>query len=243
MGVSAVAVVAAVVHLAWPHVEFDAVTLTLLAVALIPWLGGLFESITLPGGAGVQFRQLAARVEDTEATAARLEREVEGAADTSQVALTAAQGRASGDGTSGLDAVHRLAADYLNLRAALPSGSERTRLMQQIFDELVRATVRVPEPPLGSWLASENGGLRLAAYTRLFVDPEPDRLDALLDAVLDDEFAFSVSRGIRAVEKTVDVVGPSAVPEETVRRLRTYWAQLPEGNRKRNLRRLLDRFP
>ncbi|MFG3260583.1 hypothetical protein [Streptomyces sp. NPDC048172] len=231
-----------VIHLVWPHIEFDAVTVTLLVVAVIPWLGGLFESITLPGGAGVQFRRLTARVEDAEAAAARLEREVEGATDTSQVALTAAQQGAAGQPAADVETVERLAADYLALRRTLPPGSERTRLQQQVFGDLVRVTARFPDPPLAAWLESDNGGLRLAAYTRLFLAPDPDHLDALLDAVLRDELAFSVSRGIRALENVLALVAP-AHRTEPVRRLRAFLGQLPEGNRKRHLRRLLERFP
>ncbi|MFC9509421.1 hypothetical protein [Streptomyces sp. NPDC057002] len=242
--VTAIAVVAAVVHLVWPHIELDAVTVTLLVIAVVPWLGGIFDSITLPGGAGVQFRRLTARMEESEAVTARLERAVEGAADTSQVALTAAQDRTSGEQrTDPVKRVNGLAADYLALRRNLPAGQERTRLMQQVFGELVRETGRITDPPLASWLESENGGLRLAAYTRLFLDPDPRCLDALLDAVLKDDLAFNVSRGIRALENITDVIGPEQVGIGVVHRLRTYFGELPQGNRKKHLRRLLDRFP
>ncbi|MFF3488865.1 hypothetical protein ACFYXC_37195 [Streptomyces sp. NPDC002701] len=242
--ITGIALLATVVHLAWPHIELDAATVTLLAIGAIPWLGGIFDSISLPGGASVQFRQLSARVEEAEATAARLERAVEGAADTSQVALTAAQEHTSGElRTDPGEAVQRLAAHYLNLRQSLPAGSERTHLMQQVFNQLVRETTRISDPPLTSWLESDNGGLRLAAYTRLFLDPDPRYLDALLDAVLKDDFAYNVSRGIRSLENIVGVMGPEQISVGTVHRLRTYLSDLPEGNRKRHLRRLLDRFP
>ncbi|MCQ4084366.1 hypothetical protein NGB36_28240 [Streptomyces sp. RB6PN25] len=238
------AVLAAVVHLVWPHIRFDAITVTLLVIAIIPWLGEIFDSITLPGGAGVQFRKLTARVEEAEAATARLEREVEGAADTSQVALTAAQEHTAGElAADPAETVDRLAADYLALRQSLPAGTERTRLMQQVFGELVRETARIPDPPIASWLESENGGLRLAAYTRLFLKPDPQYLEALLDAVIKDDFAFNVSRGIRALENVIDIIGPAQIRVGTVHRLRMYFGELPEGNRKKHLRRLLDRFP
>jgi len=244
LAVTVIAVLAAAAHLMWPHIELDAVTVTLLVIAVVPWLSEIFDGITFPGGGGVQFRHLTARVEEVQTAAARLERAVEGAADTSQIALTAAQERTSGELRADPgEAVDRLAADYLNLRQSLPAGWERTRLMQQLFGELVRETARIPDPPLASWLGSKNGGLRLAAYTRLFLDPDPRHLDALLDAVLKDEFAFNVSRGIRALENIIDVIGPEQIRVGTVHRLRSYLGELPEGNRKKHLRRLLDRFP
>ncbi len=244
LAVTAIAVLAAVVRLVWPQIELDAVTVTLLVIAVVPWLGEIFDSITLPGGAGVQFRQLTVRVAEAEAAAARLERAVEATADTSQVALTVAQTRTSGEpGADPEESVGRLAADYLHLRQSLPAGQERTHLMQQVFGELIQETARMPDPPLTSWLESENGGLRLAAYTRLFLNPDPRYLDALLDAVLKDDFAFNVSRGIRALENVIDLIGPEQIRVGPVHRLRTYFGELPEGNRKKHLRRLLDRFP
>jgi hypothetical protein len=57
------AVVLVVVHLIWPHVRIDSVTLVLLAVALLPWLGPLFKSVELPGGWRFEFQEVKAKVE------------------------------------------------------------------------------------------------------------------------------------------------------------------------------------
>ena len=47
--VSIVAVLLAVGHLAFPAARIDAVTLALLVVAILPWLGSVFRSVELPG--------------------------------------------------------------------------------------------------------------------------------------------------------------------------------------------------
>src|SRR2546425_563826 len=60
----------AAVHVIWPELKVDAITIALVVVALLPWLGLIFESISFPGGGGVKYRDLA-RVE-REATAAGL---------------------------------------------------------------------------------------------------------------------------------------------------------------------------
>lgn len=57
-GISIAAVIIAIGHILWPSVAIDAITLTLLAIALIPWLGPLFKSVELPGGLKVEFREL-----------------------------------------------------------------------------------------------------------------------------------------------------------------------------------------
>jgi len=64
------ALVLVVVHLIWPHVRIDSITLVLLAVALLPWLSPLFKSIELPGGWKFEFqefkRQVTQDLEDKE---------------------------------------------------------------------------------------------------------------------------------------------------------------------------------
>ena len=56
--VTAGALAAALVHLVWPHLSIDAVTLGLVVIAVIPWLAPLFRSLELPGGWKVEFREL-----------------------------------------------------------------------------------------------------------------------------------------------------------------------------------------
>jgi hypothetical protein len=47
-----------IVHLAWPAITIDGVTLTLFLVAILPWLGPVFKSVELPGGLKVEFNEL-----------------------------------------------------------------------------------------------------------------------------------------------------------------------------------------
>ena len=56
--ITAVALLLAAVHLIWPMLTIDAITVVLLAIALIPWLAPLFKSLELPGGFKVEFRDL-----------------------------------------------------------------------------------------------------------------------------------------------------------------------------------------
>ena len=44
------------VHMIWPGLVIDAITLGLLVIAILPWLSTLIERATLPGGWGVNFR-------------------------------------------------------------------------------------------------------------------------------------------------------------------------------------------
>lgn len=56
--VTAVALALAFVHLVWPRIAVDAITITLLFIAIVPWLAPIFKSIEFPGGWKVEFRDL-----------------------------------------------------------------------------------------------------------------------------------------------------------------------------------------
>ena len=53
----------ALVHLIWPSITIDSITVTLLIVAVLPWLSSLFKSIEFPGGLKVEYQDLE-RIED-----------------------------------------------------------------------------------------------------------------------------------------------------------------------------------
>src|SRR5256885_16628054 len=82
----------ALTHVVWPHVRIDAVTVALLAVALVPWLGGLLESVELPGGGKVNYRRFEARLAVAERQTAELGARATAASQVAQAALGAATG-------------------------------------------------------------------------------------------------------------------------------------------------------
>ena len=56
--ITIVAIIAGAAHLLWPAIAIDAVTITLLAIAGVPWLAPLFKAVELPGGLKVEFADL-----------------------------------------------------------------------------------------------------------------------------------------------------------------------------------------
>lgn len=52
------ALAVAFVHVLFPELVIDAIVVTLLAIAIIPWLGPLFKAIELPGGLKVEYQDL-----------------------------------------------------------------------------------------------------------------------------------------------------------------------------------------
>src|SRR5260370_39285159 len=56
IGVSSLAVLAIAVHLIWPNLKVDLVTVALLIFGSVPWLRGIVQMISLPGGPSLDLR-------------------------------------------------------------------------------------------------------------------------------------------------------------------------------------------
>ena len=57
--ISGVALVLVAIHLVWPSLKVDAITVTLVILAGVPWLAPLVSSAKFPGGWEVTFRDVA----------------------------------------------------------------------------------------------------------------------------------------------------------------------------------------
>lgn len=57
-GVTICALLIALAHIIWPSLTIDAITVTLIFIALVPWLAPLFKSLELPGGWKIEFQDL-----------------------------------------------------------------------------------------------------------------------------------------------------------------------------------------
>jgi hypothetical protein len=69
IAISSISAVLFMCHLVWPTIRLDTSALFLLALCFLPWLGTIFKSVELPGGAKVEYRQgllqAAKKVEDS----------------------------------------------------------------------------------------------------------------------------------------------------------------------------------
>ncbi|MGP4001752.1 hypothetical protein [Streptomyces sp. 8N706] len=240
---SCAAIGIAVVHLVRPDLKIDTITVMLFFVAVVPWLGDVFDSIELPGGPRLEYKRLKDRIDAAEERTTRLDQEVDGVAATARVALAAA---GSTDGTDEEDdpaaraAVERLIGEYARLRQSMKSSPARTTQQERIFAELLKATPRVRTPDIDAMLESEDAGTRLAAYARLYAMPETAKFDRLVDAVLREALPFLKYWSFNVLGRAVDELGADQVPVGVVRRLRACLPELPPGSdRARSLQRVL----
>jgi len=56
IGITLAACLIATVHLIWPNLSIDNITLTLFIVAIIPWLTPMIKSFELPGGGKIEMK-------------------------------------------------------------------------------------------------------------------------------------------------------------------------------------------
>jgi hypothetical protein len=61
--ITVAALALAAVHIIVPNANIDAITLTLLVIAVVPWLAPILKTVELPGGWKFEFRELKEKVE------------------------------------------------------------------------------------------------------------------------------------------------------------------------------------
>ncbi|WP_328620496.1 hypothetical protein [Streptomyces sp. NBC_00354] len=239
------AIGAAAVHVIKPDLKIDGITVVLLVVAAVPWLGDLFDSIELPGGAKFQYAQLVHRIEAGEERTVRIGRAIGGASRTARVALVAAGGADTEEpsAAAAADAVDRLAAEYVRVRETQVQGSARTHRMERIFADLIAVTPHVADFDIDAALVVEDPGIRLSAYARLYAVPDGAKLGALVPAVRDEQLSFSQYWGLQAIDALVDAQGVDQTPVGVIRQLRALLPELsPTSDRVWVVQSILARF-
>ncbi|WP_086852331.1 hypothetical protein [Amycolatopsis kentuckyensis] len=228
--VTLVALLGAAAHLIWPGLKIDAITVLLLVVALVPWLGELLESIELPGGWKVKYRDLRERQD-------ALERTTEEASSTAQAALGAARGE---DLPPTMETVRRFAEEYRRLRKTSREPA-RTAELDRLFGTMVTVLPRVPGFDPVQALGDDEGGIRLAGYAALYGRPDPALLDETIRALSRETTAFIQYWAIRTVAAMLERADPADVPDEVFDILDELYSRLPRSSsRHEQLGRLLE---
>src|SRR6476619_8548929 len=73
--VTSVALAVAAFHLIWSDLKVDGIIVALIVLALVPWLGAVFDSIELPGGVKVHYLEQQLNEAQTELSRAQTETE------------------------------------------------------------------------------------------------------------------------------------------------------------------------
>src|SRR5262249_34014243 len=133
IAISAVAITVLVMRQRFPNFPADNITLALVVIAFIPWLGLLFKSLEIKGLGKVEF---------LERKVNRLEQQTNALTENSSLAAGAATILVAGKaGAVGLEAdgektLLDLAKKYVELRKTMPSGWQRTSELTKVFGQM-----------------------------------------------------------------------------------------------------------
>ena len=62
--ITIMALILAAAHTIWPDLVIDMVTLSLIVIAILPWLSPVLRSLELPGGVKIEFRDMEKAIEN-----------------------------------------------------------------------------------------------------------------------------------------------------------------------------------
>ena len=264
--ITVIALITVAIHASFPDLAIDTVAVALLALAALPWLGEILESVDLPGGGGWKYRTLAERVVEAQhaaseatVTATRAFDRAENLADDVEqergdaaglfarnaqtvdaAAIAGAPADESSQGTNA-DELADLIERYNEVRATQRSGSARTAEMTRIVREMIRIVGRLATFDWEESLESADRGRRLAGYAYLFQDPICSAARPLIHSLMEvEDKPFGQYWGLKALRRVV-----ASCDDATARQLeaplRDFAARFPPGtDRGQELRELLE---
>lgn len=217
----------------WPSLKIDAVAVTLLVLTAVPWLDTIFKSLQTPFG-GVEYQQ-------------RIEKQLQDLSGAAESALHIAETNEARDlAREGADRVPpatiaELATVYQEMRRSMASGAARTNELTRVVGRMIAALEQGADLDVAEFLKDPVGGRRLAAYVRLYVTPDAAFLLPLAAATVDEEQAFGQYWALRALSRATEAF-PELMDRNTLRMLQRLMEDLPAGDRRYELGRLLARF-
>lgn len=241
--VTAVALAAVAAHLIWSNLNVDGVVVAMLVVALLPWLGSVFESLELPGGWKLKYREIQQQLEETHVQSQHAIGAAASASQKADFALAASE-PATGTGTA-IDQFNELVAKYNLIRATQQSSHTRTKTLTQIVAQMVALAREMPDYPWQEALSSDDRGRRVAAYAWLYARPDADasRLLARTLTTRREDTDFGQYWNLQALQRCLQLADPDTAatlkPE-----LERFLPSLPPNNpRYHELFDLLQQLP
>jgi hypothetical protein len=241
--VTAVALAAVAGHLIWSNLKVDGVVVAMLVIALLPWLGSVFESLELPGGWKLKYREIQQQLEQTHAQSQQAIGAAVSASQKADFALAASE-PATGTGTAS-DQFNELVARYNHVRATQQSSHARTKILTQIVAQLVALAREIPDYPWQEAVSSNDRGRRVAAYAWLYARPDADASPLLARTLTSsrEDTDFGQYWNLQALQRCLQLADP-----DTAARLKPelegFLPSLPPNNpRHHELSDLLQQLP
>lgn len=241
--VTAVALAAVTAHLIWSNLKVDGVVVAMLVIALLPWLGSVFESLELPGGWKVKYREIQRQLENTHAQSQQAIGAAASASQKADFALAASE-PANGTGTA-IEQFNELVAKYNHIRVTQQSSRARTKALTQFVAQMVALAREMPDYPWREALSSDDRGGRVAAYAWLYARPNADASQLLVRTLTTarEDTDFGQYWNLQALQQCLQLADPDMAstlkPE-----LERFLPSLPPNNpRYHELSDLLQQLP
>ena len=235
--VSAIGLLAAIVHVSKPDLRIDSVTIVLLIIAAIPWAQPLIKSIELLG-VKLELQELHAKVAEAKGAAESASRQVGVAL---AVSTAPPQPDVLLDPQTVNNKIKTLADEYNNIRNTQKSGGQRTTAMTNVVSQMIEFARRKPPVDLNQLLSNENPGFRLFGYAFLYERPtNTEFLLPLVESVtrIEDK-PFGQYWGLQAVKRVIPNA-PLEAQSEAKARLSAFSTRIPAGtDRGYELRQIL----
>jgi hypothetical protein len=223
--ITVVAIGSAIVHLLRPGVRVDGVLLALLAMAVIPWLGSVFESLEVPGIG--KFTYIQQQLAETKADLAITKGEM--SSTRNRVDFAESKGVDGIRSASATQELRDVITRYNKIRATMKSGPQRTQAMTDVVRHMTLLADRLKEFDCTRYLTSQDGGERLAAYAYLYACPNAHAAEPLARTLTRiEDRPFGQYWAIMALGKSLKVAGAQRFDLEEP--LREFLGRLPLGS-------------
>jgi hypothetical protein len=236
-----VALAIAAIHALTPDTpKVDAITLALVVIALLPWLGSLIESLKY-GDLEVKLRKAEVNAEEAKGAAESARQLALGQTEVQSQSALSGLTQTHLTRESAISEMQKLAVEYREKRMKNRPGDFRTALMTKIIHQMMALAPEVPQEAILPWLNDPDGAKRLAVYAYLYARPDFNEVDALLESVANRENPpFAQYWGIMALRKVIGARGEVSLKPATVSGLRAFLKTLRPGtDRYYELARLL----
>jgi hypothetical protein len=201
----------------------------------VPWLGAIVDTLELPGGWKVQYRDIEQRLAKTETGLAQAHAEtqhIKGAAASASQKATVALATNEPDGGSRHAGrqLSELVAQYNKIRAAQESSNKRTEILTKIVGRMVALSGQLSHYDWRKALQSNDPGTRVAGYAWLYAKPNRRAAELLVQTVTAREDThFGQYWGLEALQKCLPMADAGTAAALTPQ-LKRFLAQLPTGS-------------
>ena len=215
--VTAVAIIVLVLRYVYPNLVIDGITIGLILLALIPWLAPIIKSVEIFGIGKVELQDLKDEVEKIKGAVESVEQKAEFAsAPSSEVRITEL-GIKSPDELK--VELKTLAQEYVETRKNLRSSPERNAVMTKIFKKMVQISSQIDLFDVEENILSYDHGDRLSACAYLYANPNREKLDLVIESMMEESKPFNQYWGIRAIGKIVYQMSPQEINMKLVNKL------------------------